>query len=126
MRAFYHWLYSPRSGFYFKAGENPISWVEPPKMPKLILPSLTKEEVELLILKAASARDKAIIALFTESGMRLSELVNIRAKDIDWGNHTIRVLGKGNKEGYAPFGTCYWQLVSFGAERWQWVWWEGG
>ena len=74
-------------------------------MPKLILPSLTKEEVELLILKAASARDKAIIALFTESGMRLSELVNIRVKDIDWGNHTIRVLGKGNKEGYAPFGT---------------------
>jgi integrase/recombinase XerD len=31
-------------------------------------------------------------------------LVNIKVKDIDWESNTIRVLGKGNKEGYAPFG----------------------
>ena len=61
--------------------------------------------MELLITKAISIRDKAIIALFTESGLRLSELVSIKPMDIDWGNRTIRVIGKGNKEGYAPFGS---------------------
>ena len=45
-----------------------------------------------------------MIALFVESGLRVSELANIKAQDIDWGNRIIKVLGKGSKEGYAPFG----------------------
>ena len=102
---FYNWLYSPRSGFRLKYDQNPILMVEPPKKPKLILPSLTKGQVELLIDKAHSIRDKAIIALFTESGLRLSELLNIKVMDIDWESKTIKALGKGNKEGYAPFGS---------------------
>jgi len=52
----------------------------------------------------ANQRDKAIIALFTESGLRLSELASIKANDIDWDNRTIRIIGKGRKEAYAPFG----------------------
>lgn len=75
-----------------------------PRLNKLILPELTQEEVLLLIDKTPHLRDKAILALFTESGLRLSELTNIRTCDIDWQNHTIKTLGKGNKEGYAPFG----------------------
>ena len=78
--------------------------VEAPKRPKLILPSLSKEQVQLLIEKAHSIRDKAIIALFTESGLRLSELLNVKLTDIDWDSKAIKVLGKGNKEGYAPSG----------------------
>jgi integrase len=101
---FCNWLYSPRSGFGFGTRDNPIAFVDPPKRPKLIMPSLSREQVELLINKARCVRDKAIISLFTESGLRLSELVNIKSPDIDWGNRTIIVLGKGNKEGYAPFG----------------------
>ena len=105
MKAFYHWLYSPRSGFNLKSKQNPIALVDPPKTAKVILPSLTREQVEMLLQKAHCVRDKAIISLFTESGLRLSELVNIKLKDIDWDSHTIKVLGKGNKEGYAPFGS---------------------
>jgi site-specific recombinase XerD len=105
LRAFYNWLYSPRSGFDMKGKENPMRWVDAPKVPKLILPSLSKEQVEFLISKVSSARDKAIISLFAESGLRLSELANIRQQDIDWQAHTIRALCKGNKEGYAPFGS---------------------
>ncbi len=104
LRAFYNWLYSPRSRLGFKAENNPIKWVDAPKRPQLILPSLTREQVELLIDKAQGVRDKAIIALFTESGLRLSELANIRLEHIDWTLGTIRVLGKGRKEAYAPFG----------------------
>jgi integrase/recombinase XerC len=82
-----------------------MEWVDAPKVAKLILPSLTREEVELLIARATGMREKAIISLLTESGLRLSELVKIKAIDIDWQLRVIKVLGKGNKEGYAPFGT---------------------
>ncbi len=104
LRAFYNWLYSSRSGMGLSPWDNPMQWVDPPKMGKRMLPSLTKEEVEAVIGKAESARDRAIVSLFTESGLRLTELANIRLKDIDFGNRTIRTVGKGNKEALAPFG----------------------
>ena len=102
---FYNWLYHPRSGFNFGTKLNPVSLVDPPRRPKLILPSLSKEQVQLLLLKAKTERDRAIIALFTESGLRLSELANLKVHDIDWKARTVKVIGKGNKEGYAPFGS---------------------
>ncbi len=105
IRAFYNWLYSPRSGYIFKPEDNPVTWVDAPKRPTIILPSLSKEEVELLIQEANTLRDKAIIALFTESGLRLAELTRVKKRDIEWKNRTIRTIGKGNKEAYAPFGT---------------------
>ena len=105
MRAFYRWLYSPRSGIQLEDKINPILFVDAPKVPKKILPSLTSDQVTSLIEKCSSVRDKAIISLFAESGLRLSELARIRAKDINWENKTIKIIGKGNKEGYAPFSS---------------------
>ena len=75
-----------------------------PRLGKLMLPSLTREQVSDLLDKVDNARDKAIISLFTESGLRLSELANIKPQDIDWDNHTVRVIGKGRKEAFGPFG----------------------
>jgi site-specific recombinase XerD len=48
--------------------------------------------------------DKAIIALFVESGLRLSELANIKPEDINGQGRCIKVLGKGRKVAFAPFG----------------------
>jgi len=104
IRAFYNWLYSPKSAYDFQSKDNPVIWVEPPKVPKLILPSLTIAEIESLIGRANLDRDKAIIALLTDSGLRLTELANIKLEDIDWQSRIIKVLGKGGKEAYAPFG----------------------
>ena len=104
IRAFYNWLYSPRSGWGFNPEDNPVTWVDAPKRPYIILPSLSKEQVTSLMDECHCTRDKAIIALFTESGLRLSELARIRVQDINWGNRTIKTIGKGNKEAYAPFG----------------------
>ncbi len=58
-----------------------------------------------LLNRANNVRDKAIIALFTESGLRLSELAGIRVEDIDWKDKTIKVMGKGRKEALAPLGS---------------------
>ena len=93
---------------------SPMRKVKAPRLAKLILPSLTVEQVLILIENVDNARDKAIIALFTESGLRLSELTNIRIRDIDWDTKSIRVLGKGRKEALAPFGAL--------SERWVREW----
>ena len=49
-------------------------------------------------------RDKAIFELLYATGVRCSELVNIKMSDIDFGNKTIRIFGKGRKERIALFG----------------------
>jgi integrase len=70
-----------------------------PIMGKTILPALTKEQVEYLIGVVESPRDKAIISLFTESGLRLSELAKIEASDIDWQSRTIPNPRQGPQRG---------------------------
>ncbi|MFC1934542.1 tyrosine-type recombinase/integrase [Chloroflexota bacterium] len=104
LRAFYNWLYSPKSRLRLNAQDNPMLAVEAPKVEKKILPSLTVEQVEHLVDQAECTRDKAIISLFADSGLRLIELANIDPHNIDWKNRLIKVKCKGNKEGLAPFG----------------------
>ena len=84
---------------------NPIGKIKAPRLGKLILPSLNREQVADLLNRVDNVRNKAIIALFTESGLRLSELAGIRPEDIDWQGQTIRVMGKGRKEALAPLGS---------------------
>lgn len=84
---------------------SPMKRMKAPKLPKLILPSLSREEVLMLIDKAHSDRDKAIISLFAESGLRLNEQTEIKPQDMDWENHTIKVKVKGGRECLAPFGS---------------------
>jgi site-specific recombinase XerD len=78
LRAFYNWLYSPRSGYGLNPQDNPMLIVDPPKVGKKILPSLSQEQVDFLIEQAGCVRDKAIISLFVDSGLRLTELANIK------------------------------------------------
>jgi len=83
---------------------NPMKGIRAPILGKPILPTLDYVQVTQLINATDFIRDKAIIALFVESGLRLSELVNIKASDINWQGRCIKVLGKGRKEAFAPFG----------------------
>jgi site-specific recombinase XerD len=98
IKTFYRWL-NAEYGL-----SNPTKGMVAPMLGKPILPSLEKRQVIYLIEQARTVRDKGIIALFAESGLRLSELANIQSEHIDWTHCTIKVLGKGRKESYAPFG----------------------
>lgn len=49
-------------------------------------------------------REKVILEILYGSGVRVSELVNIKINDIDFSNKTILIFGKGNKERIVPFG----------------------
>jgi len=78
--------------------------VEAPKVERKILPSLTSEQLDYLMEQADTIRDGAIISLFADSALRLSELASINPLNIDWQNRLIKVWCKGGKEGLAPFG----------------------
>ncbi len=97
IRAFCNWLY--RQGYI---EDNPITKVDATKMMKVLL-SLSPEQVDFLIDAAETVRDKAIVSLFADSGIRLNELLTIRLSDVDWECHTVTVWGKGGKQRRAPF-----------------------
>ncbi len=54
----------------------------------------------------SGTRDKAAIELFYSSGLRLSELINIKLNDIDLSGMIVRVTGKGDKQRIVPIGEC--------------------
>jgi integrase/recombinase XerC len=62
------------------------------------------EAAALLDARDASARDRAILEVLYATGLRVSELVGLGLDDVDRGERTVRVLGKGNKERIVPFG----------------------
>jgi len=98
LKTFYRWLH------YEHSISNPMEGLPAPILGKPILPTLTLLQVRELLAKCPTLRAKAIIALFAESGLRLTELSDLRLQDIDWESRTVRVMGKGRKEAEAPFG----------------------
>jgi site-specific recombinase XerD len=106
IKTYHHWL-NKEHGL-----PNPMNGLPAPIMSKPILPSLDQAQVLQLIAQVSCVRDKAIIALFAESGLRLSELASVGVDSIDWDAGTIRVMGKGRKEAYAPFGNMTRQYLT--------------
>ena len=98
IKTFYRWL-DAEYGF-----NNPMKGMSAPILGKPIMPALDETQVKILIDAVDNIRDKTIIALFVESGLRLSELANIKLGDINWTGHCIQTLGKGRKAAFAPFG----------------------
>lgn len=87
---------------------NPAQDLESPKLSKRLPRYLTLEESRKLLKTTKtpathgnhdnSIRDFAIITLFLNCGMRLSELTSININDIDFENNKLNVIGKGDKE----------------------------
>lgn len=88
---------------------NPIANVSTPKQDRRLPRFLYPAEIDLLLnapdtSRTLGCRDKAILETMYASGVRVSELVAINLADIDWGEETILIRGKGNKERLAPLG----------------------
>ncbi|WMJ72583.1 tyrosine-type recombinase/integrase [Cytophagaceae bacterium ABcell3] len=60
----------------------------------------------------SGTRDKMVLELFYGTGMRLSELINLKEADINEANNTLKVLGKGNKERIIPMNKTLKQNIS--------------
>ena len=107
---------SLKSYFKFLYNKNYIN-VNPAELlclPKneIKLPNyLTIIDLEKIYELDLSLRDKLIVELLYSTGIRLSELVNIKISDINFYDKTIKVLGKGNKERYVLFGSVCSKLL---------------
>jgi len=93
----------------YKFEKNPTFGIKPPKSKKLLPQTLSVDQtLKLVDIKDDSflgIRDHAILELFYSSGLRLSELVNLKENDINFEDGIISVLGKGNKERVVPLGS---------------------
>ncbi len=100
LRSFFNYLYK----IIAIIDNNPMSLIDGPKIPKRLPNYLELEEVQSL-LKAVlenedefyKARDYAIIMLFLNTGLRLSELVSMEMGHIN-DDDSVNIIGKGNKE----------------------------
>lgn len=87
---------------------NPTQGLKAPKAQKKLPQTLsTDQAVHFVSIEGndfLSVRDHAIIELFYSSGLRLSELVNLKLHDLDFTDGTVTVTGKGNKTRVVPMG----------------------
>ena len=104
--------------------KNPAQDLENPKPEKRLPKYLSLEESKRLLSISQSEEDRnavrnhAIITLFLNCGMRLSELCNINIKDIDFTENRLTVIGKGNKERTIYLNNaCIKAINSYLAER---------
>lgn len=79
-----------------------------PKIKKSLPSTLTEEEVMSLLdidlTDNFSYRNKAMLELLYATGLRVSELINLKLQDIDFSQDIIRTFGKGSKERIIPIG----------------------
>lgn len=106
IKIFFHYLCNKSK----KIPNNPAQDLETPKIGKRLPKYLSLEQSKKLLEVAStppiskknnhdnSIRNYAIITLFLNCGVRLSELVGINIKDIDFDENKLNVVGKGNKE----------------------------
>jgi integrase/recombinase XerC len=87
---------------------TPMGKVITPKISKRLPEFIMVEDAFKLIGSLKSTEDwrslntKMLVTLFYNTGMRLSELINLRERQIEFGKRQIKVLGKGNKERIIP------------------------
>jgi integrase/recombinase XerC len=111
LRTFFKWLKKEQ---YIEL--NPLLKISGPKQVKR-LPSFAKES-ELSVEKTEQyfsqdfdgIRDRLIVEFFYQTGIRLSELINLKDKDIQ--AQSIKVLGKRNKERIIPISNGLFDLVN--------------
>ncbi len=103
LKSFFKYLYKRKY-----ISKNPASGVLLPKLPKRLPSYLTYQEIEKLLEEKEGINlrilDKAVLELFYSTGIRLSELINLRLSDVDLNKRLIKVSGKGAKERIVPFG----------------------
>jgi integrase/recombinase XerD len=114
-RTIVRYLVAIRTFFRFMIQEgilevNPVEELESPKMAKTLPKILTLKEVEQLLEQPNSqiplgVRDRAMLEMLYATGMRVSELVQLRMNQVNLEGGYVLVYGKGSKERIVPLGS---------------------
>lgn len=103
LRAFFNWLVAEEL-----LAESPMEKLAPPVLRADQVQPFTKQQVEVLLQRAQRTkyprRDEAIVRFLLDTGVRASELCDLKMRDIDLIEGQATVLGKGNKKRMVCFG----------------------
>lgn len=89
---------------------NPIANVDSPKLAKRLPDYLSENEVEALLNApnpdndAIEFRDRTMLEVLYATGLRVTELIELKRESINFNQGIVRVVGKGNKERIVPLG----------------------
>ena len=103
LNTYYHYLNKRKV-----TNNNPVSLVVLPKLEKRLPHFVEEKQMDFLLDEIVFSddfkgkRDALIINMFYQTGIRLSELINLKIEDVDLVNLKIKVLGKRNKERIIP------------------------
>jgi integrase/recombinase XerD len=105
LRAFHRFLVSENL-----SSNDPTELLQSPRLPRRLPQVLDLVEIERLmtvidVSTSKGIRDRAIIETLYSTGVRVSELINLKMADVYFHQGVIRVLGKGSKERIVPFGS---------------------
>ena len=102
---------------------NPMLKVTSPKTSKRLPEFVEKNKIEHLLNDVdfgddfTAIRNKTIFEVFYATGIRSSELINLKEQDIDLKRSTIKVIGKRNKERIIPFSNKLSNLLKIYLEK---------
>lgn len=104
LRRFYQYLV--REG---KIEGDPSARIDAPKLGRILPESLTEDEVEQLLEQpdsedALGLRDRTMLEVLYATGLRVSELINLRIEQLNLRQGVVRVTGKGSKDRLVPMG----------------------
>ena len=105
--------------------ESPMLKVVAPKSKKRLPLFVEEDQIESLLNGVEfddgfiGERDKLIIELFYVTGIRLSELINIKISDLNFDNNLVKVLGKRNKERLIPLSARIVKDLQFFIEKYK-------
>ena len=114
LRAFFNWLHVQ--------GYTECHRLEKLKVPKVrqkVIETLTDEEIERIFATmnprtVLGARNTALYSLMLDTGLRLSEVVTLKYRDVHLDKRYVKVLGKGDKERIVAFGAkCQRALANY-------------
>lgn len=99
-------------GYYIRENRisiDPTALIESPHIGKSLPLSLSEHDVELLlnapeVSNPLGLRDKTMLEMLYATGLRVSELVNLKFEQINFRQGVVRIIGKGNKERLVPVG----------------------
>ncbi|MAV58824.1 MAG: site-specific tyrosine recombinase XerD [Candidatus Marinimicrobia bacterium] len=111
IRGFHKYLLSEKF-----TDNDPTLYLESPSTDRKLPIILSVEEIDNIISAVSPEsktclRDKALVSLMYATGLRVSEVVDLKLTNINWDENILRIIGKGDKERIVPIGNRSYQLL---------------